>query len=202
MTTPSDVTGADGMVVNLRFQVNDGQTMPSNATFAITSDYGTALENVEYKTFSVAYTGVADTSWYDEFKEGTEFVLTTPADLYGFAQIVNDSTGDYYKEQFAGNTVRLGADIIVNVGDAADWESTAPTYAWTPIGYQAGYRFQGTFDGCGNEIKGIYCMDDYKNRTSSQEHYTGLFGITAAGSTVRNFKLTNSYFERSVGYSG
>ena len=201
VTTPSEVTGADSMVANLRFRVKEGQTMPSNSTFAVTGDFGTAIASVEYKVFSVTYNGVADTSWYDEFKDRKEFVLTTPADLYGFAKIVNASSGDYKTELFQGDTVRLGADVVINTGDAEDWGTTAPTYAWTPIGYNSTYLFAGTFDGCGHAIEGIYMVDTYENRTASDSHFSGLFGITVAGSTIRNFKLTNSYFESKIGMS-
>ena len=33
-------------------------------------------KSVEYKMFSVTYNGVADTSWYDEFKDETDSVET------------------------------------------------------------------------------------------------------------------------------
>lgn len=45
-----------------------------------------------------------DLSWYDG--TDTEFTLTTPAQLAGAAALVNSNTAD-----FAGKTIRLGADI-------------------------------------------------------------------------------------------
>lgn len=48
--------------------------------------------------------GAVDLSWYNG--TDTEFTLTTPAQLAGVAELVNSNTTD-----FAGKTIRLGADI-------------------------------------------------------------------------------------------
>ncbi|MBQ9393662.1 MAG: hypothetical protein IJU18_06695 [Oscillospiraceae bacterium] len=113
-----------------------------------------------------------DISWYDEGK--SEYTLTTLDQLYGFYILSAD-------HNFTGKTIKLGADITVNEGDAADWAEKAPEKPWYPIN-----RFAGTFDGQGHTISGVYLH--------SNQPGTGLFtSITAAGA-LKNFRLVNSRF--------
>lgn len=58
---------------------------------------------VEYFS-TTRWDGAVDLSWYNG--TDTEFTLTTPAQLAGLAALVNSNTAD-----FAGKTIRLGADI-------------------------------------------------------------------------------------------
>ena len=120
--------------------------------------------------------GVArwDTTWYNESKN--TFVLTDKYDLYGLALLA--ATG----KTFEGKTVKLGNDIVVNSGNAENWKENPPTENWFAIS-----GFAGTFDGQGHTISGVYL----KKNTSKQ----GLFGSTTKTAVVKNFKLTNSYFE-------
>ncbi|MBQ8804036.1 MAG: hypothetical protein IJZ53_10400 [Tyzzerella sp.] len=126
---------------------------------------------------------MVDVSWYDENKK--EFTISTVAQLYGFAQLTKTLS-------FEGKTIKLGADIAVNQGNAADWAKNPPANTWTPMGYQAsrvGEHFKGTFDGQGHTISGIYV------KGNADEEYLGLFGEVYRGATVKNLKLTNSYIE-------
>jgi len=130
---------------------------------------------------------VADTSWYDASK--IVFTIKTVEQLYGLAELCNSGTN------FAEKTVKLGADIQVNKGNATDWAAGVklPTREWIPIGGGADSKvhvsFAGTFDGQGYTISGLYMKSD--------GYYLGLFGVLAAdgSSTIKNLKLTNSYFE-------
>jgi len=119
---------------------------------------------------------VADTSWFDEDKD--TFVLYNKADLFGFAALSQT-------ENFAGKTVKLGADIVVNTGDSSTWGTTAPQIEWTPIGSK-NLPFAGTFDGGMYTISGLYM-----NTTKAN---SGLFSVTGDKSIVKNLELTNSYF--------
>ncbi len=77
----------------------------------------------------VAWDGTTvDTDWYNT--TGTEFTLTTAAQLAGFAAITNGTANGITADTFSGKTVKLGADIDLN------WQE------WTPI-----VNFSGTFDG-------------------------------------------------------
>ena len=53
----------------------------------------------------------ADTTWYDSTSTSKEAVLMDAADLLGFVQLMNKSSG---RVNFAGWTIKLGADIVVN----------------------------------------------------------------------------------------
>lgn len=117
-----------------------------------------------------------DTSWYDASKP--QYVLTTPEELYGFAILS-------YTTDFTGKTIKLGNDIVLNEGDAADWAEKAPKNSWIPISTY-GYPFEGTFDGQGHSISGmyLYTCGDY-----------GMFGETGSSSIIMNLKLENGYLE-------
>ncbi|MBQ8804017.1 MAG: hypothetical protein IJZ53_10305 [Tyzzerella sp.] len=122
---------------------------------------------------------IADYSWYDPNND--EYIITTMQQLYGFAALCNDDD-DY----FADKTVKLGADITVNSGDAADWTEKAPALEWIPV------KFKGTFDGQGHEISGIYV------KGGEEDNYIGLFYRVYKGGTVKDFTLVNSYFEGTM----
>jgi len=115
-----------------------------------------------------------DTSWYDDSKK--EFVIKDKGDLCGLTLLV--AAG----KTMEGKTVKLANDIVVNSGNAADWATNPPAENWLAIN-----GFAGTFDGQGHTISGIYLK-----RESSKQ---GLFGSITKTATVKNFKLTNSYFE-------
>ena len=117
--------------------------------------------------------------WYDE--NGKEFTITTADQLYEFAELSN-----YY--DFKNQTIKLGADIVVNEGNAADWAEKAPMRKWAPI-----TGFGGVFDGQGHTISGLYA----KGRDAA----IALFINTMSGAKIQNFKLTNTYFEAS-GFGG
>ena len=116
-------------------------------------------------------------SWYNE--TDPQFVITTAEQLYEFAQL-----SDYYS--FKKQTVKLGADIVVNEGNATDWAKDKPKLRWTPI-----KNFAGIFDGQGHTISGIY--------GKSNGSRMALFIDTDASCSIKNVKLVNSYFETSGG---
>ena len=124
---------------------------------------------------STAWDGSSDKSWYKA--EGISFTLTTAEQLAGLAALVNDGN------DFAGKTVSLGADIVLNYSLGED------SRQWTPIGdAAAGKGFAGTFDGCGHTVNGLYI--------NNSENYQALFGNIAAqyggsGGTVRNLGMVN-----------
>ena len=126
----------------------------------------------EYSNGTIA----VNAGWYDE--EETDFTLTTAAEFYVFAILSQTNN-------FAGKTVKLGADIDLNPGCVASTTGmTGSPTAWTPIGSTT-TRFAGTFDGQGYTVSGVYL-----NATAD---YQGLFGGTDSGAVIRNFKLKNSY---------
>ena len=94
----------------------------------------------------------------------------------------------------------LTADITWNDTAGFDsWTEQAPAYAWEPIGmYQP---FQGSFDGGGHTISGLYLASTWHPGTTdagSQPSF-GLFGRLAGSTdqtcTVRNVSVTCSLYQ-------
>lgn len=126
---------------------------------------------IKYKTLSLywAYQVIGETQElpeevdeykpsYEWFTEGKgEYVLETPGDLYGFANIVNGRDGkEYYS--FAGETVKLDADIDLT------------GKVWVPIG--EGVRFQ-KIEVVANEWEGrAFNPDtDYKDEDGGEYYF-------------------------------
>ena len=119
---------------------------------------------------------VADTSWYDAGK--TEFTLTTAGELFGLAELSKTNS-------FAGITINLGEDILVNVGSASGWNVAIPANVWPQIGNPS-VAFEGTFNGNGHMIRGIYVND------TEGAGYVGFFAQLKGD--AKDFNLANSYF--------
>lgn len=120
-----------------------------------------------------------DTSWYDENEQ--IFTITTKEQLFGMYYVLHQT-------DFKEKVIFLGADIVINEGDAKTWATKPPKTDWYPIALAPNANaFRGTFDGKGNTISGLYCV--------TRDANTGLFGTVATAGIVRNLKLTNSYFK-------
>lgn len=122
-----------------------------------------------------------DISWYN--KNDDTYTIKDAAQLYGLRQL--SETMD-----FKGKTIKLAKDIKVNDGDANTWGTKAPTYSWKPIGYNAefgGKTFQGTFDGQGYSVSGLY--------GKTTKYMMAFFGEIGTTGLIKNLKVTNSYFE-------
>ena len=178
------VDSMDGMLVNLRFKINSAE---SSNVFDVASDsLTTGLFGYTYNAYNASYDGgEADTSWYDNYSNETEFVIATANDLYGLASLVNGGT-----QNFADNkTVYLGADVIVNTAD-----TEADPYLWTAIGQTEENAFAGIFDGDGHSIKGInYSVTETADATDALSFH-GLFGVVADGGKLQEFRLEDSSF--------
>ena len=124
------------------------------------------------------------------------YQIANGAQLSYLAKVVNDGTdnGAYRVANY-----KLTADIVLNTGDAAGWGETAPANVFTPIGiasngtddttWRAG-AFNGTFDGNGKTVSGVYVVNE---KTNSKNAGTGLFAIVGDKATVKNLVVTNSY---------
>ncbi|MCL2851122.1 MAG: hypothetical protein FWE01_02045 [Firmicutes bacterium] len=125
-------------------------------------------------------TGTPDRNWYEPAQN--EFEIWTADELAGFAQLVNRTYGTGNGRSFNNKTVRLMANIDLS-------EHYGETFndgkGWIPIGFNlnsGSWTFHGTFDGNGKTIKGLYI-------NQSEVASFGLFGIVAAGATIKNLTL-------------
>ena len=159
----------------------------------------TLVEDGDYPQLSSFATGEMiapsyikqNTRWYEVAEDdATEYTIYTAEELYGLAKLVNT---DGIK--FAGKTVFLGADLLMNSGSSSDWQAgtETPEYSWARIGNGTSKYFAGTFDGLMHTISGIYT-----NGTNANE---GLFGVTSVNTTIQNLVVANSYIkgDRAVG---
>ena len=123
----------------------------------------------------------ADKLW--DAAAAAEYTISTQGELAFFAELAKTNN-------FSGKTVKLGADIVWNEGeaDAFGFNAAAGTLltGWNPIGPGTSNPFQGVFDGQGHTISGIYIKSNKQNM--------GLFGVIK-NSTIRNLKISNCYIE-------
>jgi len=120
-------------------------------------------------------------------KENDQYTINTKLQLKYFSHLINTGTNN-----FSGENVKLGADIILNDTTAnSGWQnwnaSTTGLTQWTAIGTSVANSFQGTFDGNGHIISGVYI-------NNSASNYQGLFGYINGG-TIKNIGITASYIK-------
>ncbi len=116
----------------------------------------------------------ATEGWGDTDGDGV-FEIATPGDLLALAENRTKNGNNSYKDK----TIVLTADIDMNPGwDASS--KTAPANVWPGMFYM-----NGTFDGQGHTIKGLYIAVEGDNAT---------FFTLAETSALKNVRFENSYF--------
>lgn len=98
------------------------------------------------------------------------YKISTGAELAYLAEKVNGGesySGNYFK---LTSDIRLNADDVPTAGDSLN--------SWTSIGNANAKKFQGTFDGDGHTISGLYINNAVQNQ--------GLFGYVGRGGVVKN----------------
>ena len=130
------------------------------------------------------YSGSDDMDFWDAvLSEGSKEVTITTADqLMAFMQLAKSMS-------FKDWTIKLGADIVINTGDASTWGTEDPAYKWGAAN-KYDYVFASTFDGQGHVISGLYSEGK------------GFFGYANGNATVKNLSIVNSYFKNTAGDNG
>ena len=122
----------------------------------------------------------------------TTYVISTPEQLLGFSRAVQGVEGVIDQMNFAGKTVKLGADIMLN--DTSGWQYWGDyTYGrqWEPISTDEVYcTFGGTFDGDGHTISGMYICDD--SHSDATGDGIGLFARLRPDAVVKNVNIKAS----------
>lgn len=140
--------------------------------FALLMGFGTSLQA------QTVWNGTSDVSWYDASQ--TTFDISTPEQLAGVAQLVNNGTTN-----FNGVTLNLANDIWLNsTGDS--------TNNWVPIGGgsptsespSTGNPFKGNFNGHGHTIYNLYC-------DKGNTFHAGLFCALESPCTIDSLVLIN-----------
>lgn len=100
------------------------------------------------------------------------YIIEDAEDLKAFRDRVNDGE--------TGACAELTANIVLNCNE---------NNQWTPIGYNKGtddnIPYNGTFDGNGHTVSGIYI--------NTIEDYQGLFGYIGIGGTVKDLGIEDSW---------
>jgi hypothetical protein len=115
--------------------------------------------------------------------ETNPYIINTKDQLESLASTVNQGVS------VQGKFLKLGQNINL-AGSESD--------QWVPIGASSASSFQGTFDGDGKTISGIFIKGTAVNQ--------GLFGYTGANSTIKNLSVSGEveggyYTGGLVGYS-
>ncbi|MDR0303458.1 MAG: hypothetical protein LBH98_01625 [Chitinispirillales bacterium] len=178
--------------------------MLKSKIFKVMAAIGIAAGLVSAQT---VWDGTTDITWYTANTSASTYTITTAEQLAGLAALVNNTAGQDAAVSFQGKTITLGANIVLN--DVSDWEDSWGTWAtaaptdlnpWIPIGTTAVQQFQGTLDGAGYVVSGVYI-----NTTSN---YKGLFGYVHENGKVKDIGITASYVKGSdytgslVGHNG
>jgi hypothetical protein len=108
-------------------------------------------------------------------------IIYTAKEFTDFARAVNNGNNFQYM------TIKLGANIMLNDTTGwKNWASKPPKNKWTPIGTHRN-SFDGTFDGNGFTISGVY--------VNSSKEEQGLFGVIGGIGTVKNLGVIASYIK-------
>lgn len=139
-----------------------------------------------------------DYSWYSD---ADSLFIASARQLFTLALITRGEADGYARDDFSGKTIKLDRDIYINEGIVGCDSSYAPIWSgdgrldgdyyalastlqsWLPIG-NAQASFNGTFDGGGYSIIGLYINDPALNGA-------GLFGYVSG--TVKNLTVSDFY---------
>lgn len=139
-----------------------------------------------------------------EFKPGSDGVyeIANVATLYKFAAIVNG--GNFTAKAKLMNDIVVNENVLATAGGVSNVDATTGNYIgsttglreWTPIGYYTGTwdcpaKFQGSFDGQGHTISGLY----YNDKNSYDAGLFGYIGGTQSEVSIQNVGVEDSYFK-------
>ncbi len=109
-----------------------------------------------------------------------EYTLNTAEDLLLFQELRAEG------ETFDGITIKLGSDIRINEGTAAEIKASGDeNKLWAIL--ESGNEFRGIFDGQGHTVSGIYMKGTDKANF-------GMFGTLGGDAVIKDFTLNDSYF--------
>ena len=136
------------------------------------------------------------------------YQIGTPEELYWFAALVNGTLTDGTNKNPSAcavlvSNITVNTDLLNSLDENGDPKDNLTVQSWTPIGYYINSSdyvyYEGTFDGNGYSISGLYVKYTNQSRAS-------FIGAIKDG-CVKNIAILDSYFEGSefiggiVGYS-
>ncbi|MCL2284291.1 MAG: hypothetical protein FWC26_13325 [Fibromonadales bacterium] len=150
------------------------------------SDYPTLIPDTAALTFKTS-----SIPNYFDFGDGSDtnpYLINTKLQLLNFAMFVNTK-----QTKFINQYVALDTNIFLNdINSWAKWkDNTTGLNLWTSIGSQ-GHTFEGTFDGRGHTINGMY-INKYSDGL-------GLFGSFSG--TIKNLGVNAFYIKCNANSGG
>lgn len=135
---------------------------------------------------ATAASGVWDGTIADSYAGGTgtrtdPFLISNGSQLAKMVNDGNDTAGKFYK---------LTGDIYLNNTSDSAWKDNNPR-EWYTYASNGSKYFQGSFDGDGHTVSGIY----YKG----SERIVGLIPAAKGSVTVKNLHVADSYIELRIG---
>lgn len=139
-----------------------------------------------------------DFSWYDPTVDTYE--IWDASDLLGLLELshlhssapLKNALGGNVDTFFKGKTVKIMDNIDLNPGTKFNangtWTGKTPLVGWTSLA-----DFQGTIDGNGKTISGMYLPNGFNAGTGSEYRYVGLVGRGGSGLVIKDLSLTNGY---------
>ncbi|MDR2579494.1 MAG: hypothetical protein LBC85_00680 [Fibromonadaceae bacterium] len=103
-------------------------------------------------------------------EEASPYIIKNPEQLKNFSSLVNLGSSFYDKHIELGNNINLESEANQWIAIGTDLE-----------------RFEGTFDGDGHVISGVYI--------NNSKDYQGLFGMVGASGTIKNLGLISLNIE-------
>ena len=108
-------------------------------------------------------------------------MLTTADQLAGLNKIRQDSAG---ATTFAGVTIKLDADIVINPGTMEEVVANESSNKVFPA-VNSSYLFKGTIDGQGHTVSGVYIKPGGSG-------VKGMFGAIGGNAVIKNLRVINS----------
>lgn len=110
------------------------------------------------------------------------YIIGNANDLYGFANIVNT-------DKAVASCAVVTDDIVVNE-NVLKSDLSAPANVWTPF-----EMFEGTFDGQGHTISGLYYVAPSTKEGNNTNNYdAGFFKNLSGNAVIKNVHIVDSYF--------
>lgn len=212
------------------FNSNGGTTIIAQSILKDSKISAPTMPTLNDKIFAGWYTDVANTQvfdfnrtlsenttlyakWLDNFTYdlkpfqnpfATTYIIKTKEQLLGLSIMTRGIEGVQDATDFTGKTIKLGADILLNDTDNfAYWGKEVRAIPWLSIGPTYNKTFNGTFDGQGHTISGLYQLhENVDGLTNFSGIQQGFFGFLGTKAKVTNVNITSSAILRTAEGSG
>ena len=127
--------------------------------------------------------------------ENGYYEIGNAGQLYWFADKVNNDYDNYNRANaILTDNITVNKNVLVSGELNTNEEVVAAFRAWTPIGNDGSIYYNGTFEGNGKTVSGLYFNE-------SNTSYVGLFGCTGSA-TIQNVSVADSYFHGNIYVGG